>query len=235
MTINWEYKYRPSTFEEMALYPALRERLEFYVNYGSFPHLILHGDTGTGKTTAARILTSKDDLDVVEYDCALDNTKKQMMTLAKGSTFFHVLGSARVYIMDEFHDVDPSVQKVFNKVMEDRADKFGWIFCVNDIDRIAPPIISRCTPLRFDVVTINSKSGKLHMLPYTEMKKNEWVDELCRVAHIVAKKDRRIVKDKQLEKVASNNLNLVDVRTFIRGVEERLKIDLQLQIDEMKT
>ena len=225
MTINWEYNYRPSTIEEMALYPALRERLEFYVNYGSFPHLILHGDTGTGKTTAARILTSKDDLDVMEIDCALDSTKTAMMQLAKGSTFLNVLGSARVYIMDEFHDVDATVQKVFNKVMEDRADKFGWIFCVNDIDGVAPPIISRCTPLRFDVVKINNKSGKLHMLPYTKMKRIEWVAELCRVARMVAEKDGRTITAEQLGKVASNNLNLVDVRSFIRGVEERIKMD----------
>ena len=102
MTINWEYKYRPSTLEEMALYPALREHLQFYVKQGSFPHLILHGDTGTGKTTAARILTSGNGLDVIEYDCAQDNTKKAMMTLATGTTFFNVLGSARVYIMDAY-------------------------------------------------------------------------------------------------------------------------------------
>lgn len=225
MTINWEYKYRPSTLDEMALYPALREHLDFYVKQGSFPHLILHGDTGTGKTTAARILTNRNDLDVVEYDCATDNTKTAMMNLAKGTTFLMTFGPARVYIMDEFHDVDPSVQKIFNKVMEDRADKFGWIFCVNDIDGVAPPIISRCKPLRFDVVEINSKSGKLHMHAYTEMKKDEWVDELCRVSHLVAKKDGKTITDKQLEKVASINLNLVDVRTFIRNVEERIKID----------
>jgi len=225
MTINWEYKYRPSTIDEMALYPELRERLDFYVKLGSFPNLILHGDTGTGKTTAARILTNKDDLDVMEYDCALDNTKKAMMTLAKGSTFFNVLGDARVYIMDEFHEVDPSVQKVFNKVMEDRAEKFGWIFCVNDIDRVSPPIYSRCKPLRFDVVEIDNKSGKLHMHKYTNMNKSEWIDELCRVANLVAEKDGRTITDKQLERVASNNLNLIDVRTFIRGVEEQIKMD----------
>ena len=225
MTINWEYKYRPSTLDEMALYPALREHLDFYVKLGSFPHLILHGDTGTGKTTAARILTSGDGLDVMEYDCAQDSTKETMMQLTKGTTFLNAFGSTRVYIMDEFHDVDARVQKIFNKVMEDRADKFGWIFCVNDIDGVAPPIISRCKPLRFDVVAINSKSGKLHMLPYTEMKKGEWVDELCRVANLVAKKDGKTITDKQLETVASNNLNLVDVRTFIRGVELRIKID----------
>jgi len=188
MTINWEYKYRPSNFEEMALYPELRERLEFYVKYGSFPHLILHGDTGTGKTTAARILTSKNDLDVMEIDCAQDSSKSSMMAFAKGTTFINVFGSTRVYILDEFHDVDAKVQKVFNKVMEDRAHKFGWIFCVNDIDSVAPPIISRCKPLRFDVVKIDNESGELHMLPYTKMKLNEWIEELGRVARLVAKK-----------------------------------------------
>ena len=50
MAIDWVFDYRPKVIDEMALYPLLRKRLEFYANTGEFSHLLFAGDTGVGKT-----------------------------------------------------------------------------------------------------------------------------------------------------------------------------------------
>ena len=41
MAIEWVFEYRPSSFDEMALYPLLRKRLEFYAHTGEFLLVIL--------------------------------------------------------------------------------------------------------------------------------------------------------------------------------------------------
>ena len=86
MAVDWVFKYRPTNFDEMALYPALRKRLSFYAKTQEFSHLILEGNTGVGKTTAARILGELSSFSTVEEDCAADTSKERMLKVLKGTT-----------------------------------------------------------------------------------------------------------------------------------------------------
>ena len=223
--INWSFDFRPKSFDEMALYPLLRKRLEFYEKTGDFSHLILAGDTGVGKTTAARILGSLSSFSTIEEDCARDNTKARMLKIAKGTTAGTIFGTRRLIIMDEFHEIPLSAQKVFNKTMEDRNHNTLFIFCVNDIDKVADPIVSRCLTLNFDVGSIPKNKKTLAMKPYVDMTKEEWTDELFRITRVVANKAGLEVSDKQLNEVASNEFYLTDCRRFIRAVEELVKME----------
>mgnify|MGYP001421317726 FL=1 len=63
------------------------------------------------------------------------------------------------------------------------------------------------------------------MFPHVDMSKEEWVDELKRVARIVAKKADIVVSAEQLDKIAANDLYIVDTRKFLRAVEEQIKMD----------
>ena len=223
--VDWIYKHRPQSIDEMALYPALRKRLKYYASQTDFSHLLMAGDTGTGKTTAARILADLHGFDVIEHDCAQEQKREDMLKLAKGSTSVSLWGGRKLYIMDEFHDVPKQAQKVFNKTMEDNAERNLYVFCVNDVTAVAEPIISRCMSLYFDVGVINPKTNKLAMHDYTEMSKDEWVDELKRIGRLVAKKGDMEVSDAQLDKVASVDVYLADPRRFIRALEEQIKMD----------
>ena len=116
-------------------------------------------------------------------------------------------------------------QTVFNKIMEDRSDRNIFLFCVNNIDGVATPIESRSMTLPFDVGIINPTTRKLTMHSYVDMSKAEWIDELKRVARIVAKKAETEVSEEQLDRIANNDFYIVDTRKFLRAVEEQIKMD----------
>ena len=224
MAIDWVFDYRPKVIDEMALYPLLRKRLEFYANTGEFSHLLFAGDTGVGKTTAARILCS-DDTTTTEYNCAQENSKEQMLRIAKSTTSVSLWGGRRNIIMDEFHNIPLPAQTIFNKGLEDDGRRNTFIFCVNDIHAVAPPIVSRCMTLRFDVGILNPQSGKIAMHDYAGISKSEWIQELKRVGKIVAKKAGSTPTEEQLDIVASNDLYIIDPRRYIRVLEEQIKMD----------
>ena len=223
--VDWVFKYRPKTFAEMALYPELRERLDFYGERGEFSHLILAGNPGVGKTTTARILGDLSDFTMMEEDCAAENTKAKMLMLVKGSTSVSLFGSKRIIIMDEFQEIPTPVQKVFNKIMEDGYERNIFIFCVNDINGVAQPIVSRCMTLHFDVGVIDPDTQTLKLFPWVDMSHSEWVEELKRIGRLVAKKDGKPVSEEQLDRIAKVELYLTDPRRFLRALEERIKMD----------
>jgi len=224
MAIEWGFVYRPTSFDEMALYPLLRKRLEFYAKTGEFSHLLFAGDTGVGKTTAARILCGKGDA-TTEYNCAQDKSKQDMLRIARATTSVSMWGGKKKIIMDEFHNIPLDAQSIFNKTMEDDGKRNTFIFCVNDIHAVAPPIVSRCITLQFDVGILNPSTGKIAIHSYVGMNRNEWIEELKRVGKIVAEKAGKTPTDEQLDIVASNDLYIIDPRRYIRVLEEQIKMD----------
>ena len=57
------------------------------------------------------------------------------------------------------------------------------------------------------------------------MNRDEWVEELKRVARIVASKNKVSVSEEQLNRVSASDENIVDVRRFIRNVEDEVEMD----------
>ena len=55
----WVEKYRPQTLEDLVLPADYKVKFEEYFRTKDVPSLLLHGPPGTGKSSIARILTSK--------------------------------------------------------------------------------------------------------------------------------------------------------------------------------
>ena len=92
--------------------PCCENGLSFMPRQGSFLIYFFAGDTGVGKTTAARILCANTG-DTQEYNCAQDNSKAEMLKIAKSTTSVSLWGGKRNLIMDEFHNIPPAAQTSF--------------------------------------------------------------------------------------------------------------------------
>lgn len=230
----WAYneKYQPSTIDELALYPALNLRLRKYAHTQHFPNLIMYGKAGTGKTTAAKILASSvknTTTDMFDFggDSSVDNIRRFLAMTDRYSLF-----GGRVFILDEFHDVDLKYQRMIKKTIEDKSNN-RYIFCVNDIQKMEEPIVNRCSMLQFDYCELDI-AKEVNVLSHTGWDTvNDWKKELKRISRIMAAKAGKTITDSQFETVFSRGERYVNVRSFIIALEEVITDD-EFESDERK-
>jgi DNA polymerase III delta prime subunit len=240
--LDWttNQKYTPKTIGEMALYPELKQELLFYEKNGDFPNLLLMGDTGTGKTTASRILGNlPPDHRFMEIDCGQiksDGAKgvktlKEWIVGSQSVSIEMLMDQGangrgkRVMILDEFHVLSASVQSNLYKPIEMNTANTKWIFCVNSEEAVKKPIKSRCSILYFTTCVLNDKTGKLEFLADTEMDKKSWCAELTRIGKILEKKTGYEIPDRVYERVLSRDGNLIDSRKFIQSLNRTYAMD----------
>lgn len=124
--------------------------LEGFISQGSIPHLLLVGAVGSGKTTIARILTTKLDCAVLELnasdergiDTVRDRVKTFLMSLST-----HAL---KICFLDEADNLTPDAQMCLRNVMEKYSERGRFILTANFEERIIEPLRSRCQTLRFN-------------------------------------------------------------------------------------
>lgn len=157
-------KYRPTTVNGF-----LGDNVRDLINSGNVPSirvLFLTGSTGSGKTSAARLIAKyylhPDDpaefdeyirsgnaeplAGVTEIDIARNSTRESVENIIQEMGRPSFIATRRVYIFDEFHMASDWVQNAFLKVLEEPStDEVLYIFCTTDPKRILPTIRSRAT------------------------------------------------------------------------------------------
>lgn len=223
--MTWDTDFRPTSLDEMALYPELRELLEYYYHTRDFGNLLFYGDTGVGKSTAARIMTAQEKhFSVVIKNGAQLNSKTDISEFISESTTKTLDGLRRVIILDEFHNLAKPVQELFNLVLEEPENPNTYIFITNKIGNVAKPIKSRCQIIPFDagVMARSSRRGapdEWMPISGTNMTREDWVQELHRVGRIAAKKAGANVTQQQLNDATDDDDYLADFRWFLRALE----------------
>jgi replication factor C small subunit len=59
----WVERYRPSGLEGYVGNEHIIQKVNIYIENNDVPHLLLHGEAGTGKTTLAKIIVNAIDCD----------------------------------------------------------------------------------------------------------------------------------------------------------------------------
>lgn len=151
--MNLYLKYRPQTLDEVIgnadIVSYLREALP---NKDKCPHVfLLHGDTGCGKTTLARIIASEIDcapVDLKEINVADFRGIDTVREIIKSSRYFSIGGGSRVWIFDEFHKSTNDAQNALLKLFEDSPENGYFILCTTDPQKIISTIKGRCIELQ---------------------------------------------------------------------------------------
>lgn len=179
--------WRPKTFSDMVGQEAIVRTLRNQVMSGRIAHAYLFcGSRGTGKTSAARILTraincenpqngdpcgecgscktieSGASLDVYEMDAASNSRVEEIRDLLEKVDYPPQFGKYKVYIIDEVHMLSNAAFNALLKTLEEPPEYMVFILATTEPQKLPSTILSRCQRYDFGRYSEDQIAGHLH-------------------------------------------------------------------------
>lgn len=150
----WAEKHRPTSFDDYVFpTPDLEAKCMRWLEEGIFPHMILAGIQGTGKSSLARVLINEfkvNSSDVMIIDGSVFNKVDDMRLRVIPFTDISALGNFKVVVIEEAHRLTSDAQRALYETIERKSDHVRFIFTTNYPKKIEAPIQSRCPVIHFN-------------------------------------------------------------------------------------
>jgi replication factor C small subunit len=140
----WVEKYRPNILDNYVGNESLKEKVRLYIERGDIPHLLLHGKAGTGKTTLAKLIVKSIDCDYMIINASDENGVDTIREKIKNFASSMGFKPFKILILDEADYLTHQGQAILRNVMETFSAHCRFILTCNYVDKIIPPIQSRC-------------------------------------------------------------------------------------------
>ncbi len=179
-------KYRPGDFDEIIGNKSLVRTLEAIFKKGKgYPHsYLLHGKSGCGKTSIARIIAKKlkcSSHDFREMDFGRERGIDVIREMSKNTFYKPLDGGVKVVLIDECHQMTRDACNALLKILEEPPSHAYFILCTTDPQKLLTTVKNRC--MEFEVNSLTDKQMKI-------------------LLHRVCEKEAgREVKDKILRKI----------------------------------
>lgn len=154
--MNLYLKYRPKTFDEMIGNRETIESLEKLMLKEDRPHSYLFtGESGTGKTTAARICANMlgvKTTSIVEINSSNNRGIDTARSIIEQMNIYPIDGNNWVFILDEIHQTTSAMQNALLKPLEDYSNIAYFFLCTTDPQKLIKPLKNRCTEFNFSLL-----------------------------------------------------------------------------------
>lgn len=147
--IFWVEKYRPKNINEYIFHDQHQKmKMMEMIKNKDFPHILMSGIQGSGKTTAAYILINElniEDNDVLVINASDENSVETIRERIKKFATSAPNGDFKVILLEEADYITLNGQGALRRIMEENAETCRFILTCNYEHKLIPAIISRCT------------------------------------------------------------------------------------------
>ncbi len=168
MSKSWNEQGRPTEFDDIVGQKNFTKDAKNWQAENSYPESLLFvGQSGVGKTTAARVIALQmlgNAIDCDFYECnasderGIDFIRVFLKTAAQTSPY---MADRKVILLDEADGLTPTAQDALRQIIENSTENCLFIFTANDESKIRPAIKSRCVVYKFKAV--DSEEGAKHL------------------------------------------------------------------------
>ena len=169
-------KYRPKSFDDLILQPAMQYKISNIIENQTLPNIIITGSPGTGKTSTILCLAKKvfgkhyKDM-ILELNASNNRTldfinttvayfcKKKISSESK---------SQKLIIFDEADNITKKAQNLLANLMEEHSHNTCFAFTCNESSKIIESIQSRCIILRYIPMNAQNIKKRLEFICKTE-------------------------------------------------------------------
>jgi len=183
-------KYRPSKLEDIKNQDDIKNIFIDMVKNRNIPHMIFYGSAGTGKTSTAIAICKqlfKDTYsdNVLELNASDERgirvVREKIKTFSQKATD----DDFKIIILDEADAMTTDSQFALRRIIEKYSINTRFMLICNYINKIIPPLLSRCAVFRFK--TMN----------YTDIKD---------ILTTIMSKENITIEDKNLNKIVKDDL-----------------------------
>ena len=144
---------RPKTLDDLMLPRQTIESLKHQSETSRLQHMIFYGTNGVGKTSAARILTNRENMQIESKEFIDYKSEKKFIDEMRCFLSMNTLyDDYKICVLNEADMMSKMQQTSISTFVEKFEDSCRFILTTNNLIKLSPALRSRFMPICFDLL-----------------------------------------------------------------------------------